>query len=51
MPARRRACAALCFYQGMSTDEAAQTLGITAATVRVQLHRARADLRHALAGP
>ncbi len=48
MPARRRACAALCFYLGMSTDEAAQTLGITAATVRVQLHRARTDLHHVL---
>ncbi len=51
MPARRRACAALRFYLGMSTDEAAQTLGITAGTVRMRLHRARADLRHVLAGP
>ncbi len=48
MPARQRACAAMCLYLGMSAEEAARALGITAATVRTQLHRARTSLRAAL---
>ena len=48
MPPRRRACAALCLYLGFDTDEAAAMLGISAATVRVQLHRARKALHIAL---
>lgn len=49
MPARRRACAALCFYLGFSSGQAAEILGIAASTVRVQLCRAREDLARALA--
>jgi RNA polymerase sigma factor (sigma-70 family) len=48
MPPRRRACAALCFYAGLTADEAAHALGIQPSTVRVQLHRARRALHAAL---
>ena len=41
MPPRRRACAALCFYLGFTSEEAAGILGIDAATVRTHLERAR----------
>jgi len=41
MPPRRRACAALCWYLGFTSEEAAEILGIDAATVRKQLQRAR----------
>lgn len=51
MPARRRACAALCLYLGVAVDDAAESLGITPSTVRVQLHHARQDLRAALGEP
>jgi DNA-directed RNA polymerase specialized sigma24 family protein len=51
MPSRRRACAALCLYLDMSVDDAAESLGIAPSTVRVQLHRARQDLRTALGQP
>ena len=48
MPARRRACAALCFYLEFTGEQAADILGIAASTVRVQLGRARTDLARAL---
>lgn len=51
MPSRRRACAALCLYLDVTIDEAAESLGISPSTVRVQLHRARQDLRAALGEP
>ena len=41
MPPRRRACAALCWYLGFTSEEAAAILGIDAATVRTHLERAR----------
>jgi len=41
MPPRRRACAALCWYLGFSSEDAARILGIDAATVRTHLERAR----------
>jgi len=41
MPPRRRACAALCWYLGFTSEEAAEILGIDAATVRTHLERAR----------
>ena len=50
MPPRRRACAALCLYVGLSPEQAAEALGIEASTVRVQLHRARQSLRRQLGG-
>jgi RNA polymerase sigma factor (sigma-70 family) len=46
MPARRRACAVLCFVVGLSPKEAARSLGIAEGTVRKQLGIARDDLRH-----
>jgi RNA polymerase sigma factor (sigma-70 family) len=45
MPARRRACATLCFVVGLSPKEAARSLGIAEGTVRKQLGLARDDLR------
>jgi RNA polymerase sigma-70 factor, ECF subfamily len=41
MPPRRRACAALCWYLGFTSEDAADILGIDAATVRTHLERAR----------
>lgn len=51
MPVRRRACAALCLYLDVSVEDAAAALGIAPATIRVQLHRARDELRAALGEP
>jgi RNA polymerase sigma-70 factor (ECF subfamily) len=48
MPPRRRACAALCWYLGFTSEEAGDILGIDAATVRTHLERAR---RAAAAAP
>jgi len=48
MPVRRRQSAVLCLYLEMSAEEAAEAMGVTPSTVRVQLHRARNDLRAAL---
>jgi RNA polymerase sigma factor (sigma-70 family) len=45
MAPRERACVALCMYLGHSTEETAELLGVSPATVRVQLHRARQRLR------
>lgn len=44
MPPRRRACALLVLAAGLTSDEAGEALGIASSTVRVQVHRARADL-------
>ncbi len=44
MPPRRRACALLVLAAGLTAEEAGQALGIAASTVRVQVHRARAEL-------
>jgi RNA polymerase sigma factor (sigma-70 family) len=44
MPARRRACALLCFVVGLTPAEAGEALGIEASTVRKQLEHARRDL-------
>lgn len=44
MPARRRACALLVLVAGLPAEEAAQALGIAPSTVRVHVHRARAEL-------
>jgi DNA-directed RNA polymerase specialized sigma24 family protein len=41
MPPRRRACAALVWYLGFTSEEAGAILGIDGATVRTQLERAR----------
>jgi len=51
MPPRRRECAVACLYLDMSAEEASQALGVSPSTVRVQLHRARNDLRAALTDP
>jgi RNA polymerase sigma-70 factor (ECF subfamily) len=51
MPPGRRAVAALCISLGWTTDEAATALRISPSTARVQLHRARTDLHHALDEP
>jgi len=48
MPARRRACATLCFVVGLTPKEAGRALGIAEGTVRKQLGLARDDLRHLL---
>ncbi len=48
MPPRRRACAVLCFMGGVSTKDAARSLGIAQGTVRKQLEHARATLHTAL---
>lgn len=44
MPPRRRACALLVLAAGLTAEEAGDALGIAPATVRVQVHRARAGL-------
>ena|SRR5437660_4268712 len=49
MPPSRRACAVAVLPLELSTEEAADALGLTPATVRTEIHRARADLRRALA--
>ena len=46
MPARRRACATLCFVVGLTPKEAGRSLGIAEGTVRKQLGLARDELRH-----
>lgn len=40
MPSRRRTCAVMCFVVGLSTKEAARSLGIAEGTVRKQLELA-----------
>jgi RNA polymerase sigma factor (sigma-70 family) len=51
MPARRRACATLCFVVGLTPKEAARSLGIAEGTVRKQLGLARDDLRYLVEEP
>ena len=48
MPERQRQCVGLCLYLELGADQAADILGIEAATVRVHLHRARVKLRSVL---
>jgi len=50
MPRGRRAVALLCMLAGLSTKDAAKSLGIAESTVRKQLERARAELRDAFGG-
>ena len=44
MPRRQRACATLRYISDLSTLDIAAVLGIAESTVRVHLHRARAEL-------
>ncbi len=48
MPTRRRACAVMCMLSGLTTKEAARSLGIAEGTVRKQLELARVTLRDQL---
>jgi DNA-directed RNA polymerase specialized sigma24 family protein len=48
VPVRQRAVLVLRFFLGMSAEEAAEVLGIRAATVRSQTARGLANLRSAL---
>ncbi len=49
LPEGARAAVVLCYFQGMTYDGAARDLGVTEATVRGRLARARATLRRRLA--
>jgi len=49
--ARSAACAVVVLPLELSTEEAADALGLTPATVRTQIHRARADLHCGLGLP
>jgi RNA polymerase sigma factor (sigma-70 family) len=44
MPPRRRACALLVLAAGLTSEEAGDALGVAPSTVRVHVHRARAQL-------
>lgn len=46
---QQRACVALRFYEGMTEQEIADTLGVTIGTVKKQMHRAMNTLRSSLA--
>jgi RNA polymerase sigma factor (sigma-70 family) len=48
MPPGRRACAVAVLHLELSTEEAANALGLSRATVRTQVHRARVELHRAL---
>jgi RNA polymerase sigma-70 factor, ECF subfamily len=48
LPARHRECLVLFYLEGKSGGETAVTLGISEATLRVRLHRARVALRNLL---
>jgi RNA polymerase sigma factor (sigma-70 family) len=48
LPARQRECIVLRFYEELTDREIAETLGITAGSVKTHLHRARTALAHAL---
>lgn len=50
LPPDQRAIVLRCELQGYKLDEAAADLGITRATAKARLHRARLELRAALAG-
>jgi DNA-directed RNA polymerase specialized sigma24 family protein len=51
MPPARRSCAVACWLAGLRAEEAATAFGVSAATVRKQLERARADLAPYLVTP
>ena len=46
LPRRQRECIVLCLVQDWTSDQVADALNISAATVRVHLMRARATLQH-----
>jgi RNA polymerase sigma-70 factor (sigma-E family) len=48
LPDRQRACLALRFYDGLSEDEIASTLGISNGSVKTHVHRGMAALATAL---
>ena len=48
MPPRRRSCAVMCLMSGLTTKDAARSLGIAEGTVRKQLELARSTLRAVL---
>lgn len=51
LPPRRRACAVACFVVGLSTKQAARSLGLAEGTVRKQLEHARRALGAYLEAP
>lgn len=50
LPVKLREVVLLCYYQGMTTVQAAQALGITQQAVSARLTRARAKLHNVLEG-
>lgn len=48
LPRQQRACVALRFYEGLTEQEIADTLGVTIGTVKKQMHRAMTSLRGTL---
>jgi RNA polymerase sigma-70 factor (ECF subfamily) len=50
LPERQRAALTLCFYEGLSSREAADILALSPGAVESLLVRARRALREALAG-
>jgi RNA polymerase sigma-70 factor (sigma-E family) len=48
LPRGQRAIVALRYYEGLTEQEIADTLGVSAGTVKKQMHRAMATLRAAL---
>ena len=48
LPKGQRACVALRFYEDLSEQQIADTLGVSTGTVKKQMHRAMATLRAAL---
>ena len=48
LPKGQRACVALRFYEDLSEQETALTLGVSTGTVKKQMHRAMRTLREAL---
>ena len=50
LPEKYRTAVLLYYYQGMTQDEIAQTLGIPVSTVKTRLKRAKDRLRDSLKG-
>ncbi len=50
LPVRQRQAIALRFYDDYSVDQIAETLGISAGSVKTHLHRGLARLRETLEG-
>ncbi|MEX2555687.1 MAG: SigE family RNA polymerase sigma factor [Actinomycetota bacterium] len=48
LPRQQRACVALRFYEDLTEQEIADTLGVTIGTIKKQMHRAMNSLRQAL---